>query len=335
MSDKWIPNYIKRDINYKPRDILTAQEYNAILNLLISQGDYNSSWLEYLQNDAIPEAIREIGEEEIEEVLTNAVREAIAELAASVVNKTSAQLNSPMLSILNIGQHNTGIAALRTLLVNKEFTATYAIATGLVGTTSAYPSLAQLNTLKNEGNDIVAYSTDGASMSAATAEAAATAAHEFLSTNSFDTNLFVYPNGNSDTAVRDAVCGIFKYAVNIANSGNIVPDGILSFSPASILGNLAVVTVDSTTTEATVKAFIDDAAQYNKYIILQIDTDSVNYDATLFESILDYILDNSGIALPSSIPEAMQVIHETIDNKLLALDGIYITESDGVKYLNW
>ena len=90
MSDKWIPNYIRRDINYKPRDILTAQEYNAILNLLISQGDYNSSWLEYLQNDAIPEAISEIGEEEIEEVLTQAVREAIDELAASVVNKQAA-----------------------------------------------------------------------------------------------------------------------------------------------------------------------------------------------------------------------------------------------------
>ena len=32
MSTKWIPNFIKRTMQYKPNDILTAQEYNAMYN---------------------------------------------------------------------------------------------------------------------------------------------------------------------------------------------------------------------------------------------------------------------------------------------------------------
>ena len=335
MADKWIPNYIKRNINYKPRDVLTAQEYNAVLNLLISQGDYNSSWLEYLQNDAIPEAIREIGEEEIEEVLTNAVREAIAALAASVVNKTSAQLNYPMVTLLNVGQNNVGIAGLRTLLLSKSLAATYAIATNLVGTTTAYPSIGQLNTLVSEGNDIVPYSTDGATITTSTAEAVATAAKEYMETHEFNSNVFVYPNGNSDSDVRNTVCGIFKYAVNIINDDVITPDGILPYSPASVLGNLAVIHVDSTVTEEDIEAAIDEAVQYNKYIILQINTDSADYDDTQLENILDYVLENTSIVFPETISDAMQTIHETIDNRLETVEDIYVTESDGVKYLNW
>ena len=335
MSDKWIPNYIRRDINYKPRDILTAQEYNAILNLLISQGDYNSSWLEYLQNDAIPEAISEIGEEEIEEVLTQAVREAIDELAASVVNKTSRQLNYPMFTLLNIGQNVSGIAALRTLLTAKYFKATYAIATNLVGTTSAYSTLGQLNTLKSEGNDIVAYSTDGATVTTSTVDTVVPAAFEYMDENDFDSDVFVYPNGNSDTDVRDTVCETFKYAVNMSSAGLIDPDGLTAHAPSSLVGNLRVVVCDTTTTLADLEEFVDDAIQYNEYLIMLINTDSVNYDAALLSDLLDYISGKSGIMYPNSIAAAMHEIHETIGNLLEELNGVYITTVNGDKYLNW
>lgn len=65
---KWIPNYIRRDINYKAHEILTAKEFNALLNLLITQGDYNSSWLEYLQNEGIPQAIADLSGDQIEKL---------------------------------------------------------------------------------------------------------------------------------------------------------------------------------------------------------------------------------------------------------------------------
>lgn len=335
MADKWIPNYIKKSIDYKPRDILSAQEYNALLNLIITQGDYNSSWLLYLQNEAIPEAIREIGEEEIAQVLTQAVQEAIAALASSVINKTSAQLNNPMVTILNTGMQLSGIVSLKTLIEAKNLYATYAVATNFVGLSSAYPSLAQLNTLKGLGNDIVAYSTDGSPVTTLTMDTVVPAAHTYMDTNGFNADVFVYPDGNSDVDVQNAVCGTFKYAVNTDDEGAIIPDGILETSPAGILGNLAVIKIDDTIDVDDIKDIIDDAVQYNKYIIFWVNTDSVNYSTEVLGTIIDYVQTKTNIIYPSSITDAMNMIHETIGNSLLKLDGISVTEVNGVKYLNW
>ncbi len=340
MATQWIPNYIKRTINYNPRDILSAQEYNAILNLLITQGDYNSSWLEYMQNDAIPEAVRDIGIEEIEEVLTEVVQQEIDALAASVVNKTSRQLNYPMFTLLNVGQLYSNVTAFTALIASKYFKATYAVATSYVNMrpdvgSAPYYTITQLNSLKETGNDIVAYSTDGAVVTAETVETVVPAAFEFLNNNEFDTNVFVFPSGNSDTAVRDAVCNTFKYAVNMSSAGLIDPEGLVAHAPASLLGNLKVVKCDSTTTLDDLKEFVDDAVQYNEYLILMVNTDSENYDATLLSNILDYTFSKSGIIYPNSISAAMNTIHETIGNALLDIQGVYLTRSGNDLYLNW
>ena len=322
MADTWIPNYIKRTIDYKPRDILTAQEYNAILNLIITQGDYNSAWLEYLQNDAIPDAIRDISIDVIEEAISDVVREEIAALSAEVINKTSAQLNNPMVTVLNTGLGYTGISHLDTLITSKNIKATYAIATNLIDTNPTYPTLVQLKALQNAGNDIVAYSTDGAPITASTVNTVVPAAYSYMNTNEFNKDVFVYPEGNSIDTVRNAVCNKFKYAVNIINNGVIIPDGILYTSPTSILGNLAVIHFDNTVSVNTVKAFIDDAVQYNKYLILQVDTDSSSYSSENLETIIDYILTNSNVVFPDSISDAMHEIHDTIENTLLSLENM-------------
>ena len=335
MATQWIPNYIKRNMQYNPKDVLTAQEYNAILNLLITQGDYNSSWLDYMQTEAIPDAIREIGIDEITEVLTEVVQEQIAALAAASVNKTSEQLNYPMVTILNTGLQMAGITALKTLLDAKELKATYCCATNLVGFSAAYPSLAQLTELDTAGNDIIAYSTDGATLTAATATAAVASAYEFMYNNGFDIDSFVYPNGNSSDDVCNIVHETFHYAVNITESGLIVPNGILADSPADVLGNLSVIQYDSTVTVADVKDAIDDAIQHNKYMILEVNADSANFDATGLGTILDYLKSKNGIVYPASITDAMLTIHNTIGNRLLLVNGISITETNGVKYINW
>ena len=335
MAEQYIPNYIRRTISYNPRDILSAQEYNAILNLIITQGDYNSSWLEYLQNDAIPDAIRDISVEQIEEALTVAVREELEALSASVQNKTSRQLNNPMVTILNIGQGIDGISALDTLLTAKALNATYAIATNLVGNNAAYPTLAQLITLNTLGNDIIAYSTDGATVTTGTVDTVTTAASNYMTENNFDANVFVYPNGNTDTDVCDAVHNKFNYAVNILETGNIIPNGYTRHAPASILGNLSVVKCNSSTTLAALKLHIDDIVQHNKYMILLVDTDSESYDSVLLDNLLDYMLTKSGIIYPESIVTAMNFVHDTIGNMLLEPSGIYVTVQNGEKYINW
>ena len=84
---------------------------------------------------------------------------------------------------------NTGISAFNTLIASKSLKATYAIGTNLVDSSAAYPTLANLNALKTAGNDIVAYSTDAATVTAGTAEANAAAAKAFITTNNFDSNV--------------------------------------------------------------------------------------------------------------------------------------------------
>lgn len=334
MSSKWTPSYIKRNINYRPKDVLTAQEYNAILNLLITQGDYNSSWIEYLQNDAIPEAIAEIGMEAIEAALTEAVREEIDSLAHEVTSKTSVQLNNPAVTILNTGLQAAPWASFATLLESKGLKATYVAATNLVGYT-AYPTLAQLQSMKLAGNDVLAYSTDGATLTTETVDSAASTARNYMELNDLNTEVFVYPNGNSVDAVANAVHNYFMYAVNIASHSVITPDGITAYSPVSVLGNIPVIKCDSTVDFDTLKEYIDNVVTSNKYMILQVDTDDSTYDAELLEDVLDYMLEASSIRYPASISDQMHTIHNTVGNLLNLVSGIAITEVSGEKYINW
>lgn len=335
MATKWIPNYIKRKIEYRPKDILTAQEYNAILNLLITQGDYNSSWLEYLQTEAIPEAIAEIGMEEIEQALTEAVREELDALAHEVNSKTSRQLNNPSVTILNTGIQITPWTDFAAILSDRDLKATYSIATNLIGYSSAYPTLAQLQNIQTLGNDIVAYSTDAAAVTELTADTVADAARRYMDTNGFNSEVFIYPSGNSDDTVTDIVHNYFMYAVNIINNALINPDGITAYSPASVLGDIAVIACNDTIDTADIKAYIDDVVITNKYMILHVDTDSEHYDEEQFTEVLDYMLTKSSIHYPASISEEMHRIHNTIGNLLQLVDGIAITEVDGEKYINW
>ena len=336
MSTQWIPNYIRRNIDYHPNEILTAQEYNAILNLLIAQGDYNSEWLDYLQTDAIPEAIADISAEEIAAAISTAVTQAINALAASVINKTSAQLNNPAVTILNVGAQYSGIAALKTLLDSKSLVATYAVPVNLVGQ-SAYPTLAQLTALKTAGSDIVAYGTDGTALTDSTAAAIANACKTFVETNGFNTNVFVYPSGNADPDVTEIVGNIFRFATNSALSGVDVvhPEYFYYTEGPAVFNNIPVLQWDNTVDIQDVKDYIDNIVDNNYYSIIQIDTDAASYNATDFEAVLDYIKTKESMQYPAKISDEMNIIAGTIANRLTILEGVYITEENGDLYLNW
>lgn len=335
MSTEWIPNYIHRTIDYRPNDILTAQEYNAILNLLITQGDYNSSWLDYLQNDAIPDAISEISAEAIAEAISVSVREEIDALASAVKNKTSLQLNSPAITILNIGQEYTGIAALKELLDIKNLFATYAVAVNLVGNNPAYPTIAQLTSLKNSGNTIVAYGTDGTALTSENADTIAETCKTFMNINGFDEDIFIYPSGSSDADVVSAVHNFFKYAANKYYEGVLLPENYPETIGYTSLCNLPIVEWDNTITFSDIKDVIDTLVENNHYMILQINTDAATYDSPSFSEVLDYILTKSFIEYPETISDEMNTIYRTIGNSLAVLRGIYVTTVNNKKVLSW
>lgn len=341
MSREWIPNYIRQNMQYKPKDILTAQDYNAILNLLITQGDYNSEWLEYLQTEGVPEMILDIGMEQIQLVLTAAVRAEIDSLAASVVNKTSRQLNEPNITILNIGQQISGIAELNTLIASKNLKATYAVATNLIGFSSTYPTLVQLNTLKEAGNNIVAYSTDGAAIPASLVVERATIAKEYMAANGFNSNIFVYPMGTitdhtttAGKAIIEDLLSVYDFAVNPNYSNIITPDGFMR-SDALKLGDVPVIPFSIDSDIDAIKDGIDDIVLNNKYMIIMVDTDA-QYNPEGLETILDYTLTKNTLVYPSSIDSVTREITDTIGNLLHDISGVYITKDTNNKtVLNW
>ena len=314
---------------------MSVASFVSMLLVALNYTDYNSSWLEYLQNDAIPEAIEDLSAEAIAEAISVAVQNEIAALTAAVTNKTCLYLNNPGITILDVGQQYSGISELATLISDKELTATYAIAVGLVGLNNAYPTLAQLTTLKNAGNDIVAYGTDGTALTTSDAATVADTCKRYMEVNGFNTNTFVYPEGNSDSDVTAIVNEYYKFGVNADEIGETLPSNYYLTTDIEYLHSIPVLEWDNTVDLDDVKEYIDSVVDNNNYLIIQVNTDSADWDSEAFEDVLDYIKTKSSMEFPANVQSEIVKMFGTIGNRLTILEGMYITEHDGEKYLNW
>lgn len=95
------PEYISELLNYSSGDIITADEFNLLLNKLIHQGDHNSEWLDYLDRVGIPAAVAEIAAGDISEYIAEAVSEEIAQLTADSNLKTTGYIDKKYLCVID------------------------------------------------------------------------------------------------------------------------------------------------------------------------------------------------------------------------------------------
>lgn len=333
MAD-WIPNYIRKNINYQAHEILTAKEFNALLNLLITQGDYNSAWLEYLQTEGIPDAIAQLSIDEIREALTQAVAEELAALAASVVNKTSAHLNTPVFSFVDLSMQ-TDMADFRTVLEAHNITGDFCVATNLIGQSAAYPSLLTLQAMEVAGHEIVSLGTDGASLDRLTASEVATVANnakQYMQTYFANADVFVYPGGTESTDVQTGVSQVYTYAVNIAQDAAAIDSENIRFNNLRL--QLPVVHITSTNNieTAAVKAIIDDVIANNKYCIITVDTSATAYSAEAIGAVIEYIQSHAGITY-ANLSHAVELCETTINNQLRELFQRMVQEA--AERVNW
>ena len=313
----WIPNYIRKNIDYKAHEILTAKEFNALLNLLITQGDYNSAWLDYLQTKGIPDAVAELSVEQIKEALTEAVAEELAALAGSVVNKTSAHLNTPVFSFLNLS-YQADMAEFRSLLEHYELQGDFCIATNLIGLSAAYPSLLTLQSMEVAGHEMVPVGTDGSSFDRLSTDEVVEVvqrAQQYIKQNLTDSNVFVYPGGTTVAEVQQGVSQVYEYAVNIASLESNVDSDALRFDNLRIRLPVVHITRTHNIETAAVKAIIDDALANNKYCIISVDTSSTTYDEDAVRAVIEYIKSHAGITY-APISAAMNLCETTINNLL-------------------
>lgn len=101
------PEYIDQLMNFSSGDIITADEYNTILNKLISQGDHNSEWLDYLDKIGIPAAIASISGEDIAEYISTQVSEQIEYLTEAAASRTTGFTDEKTVVIINTTPENT------------------------------------------------------------------------------------------------------------------------------------------------------------------------------------------------------------------------------------
>ena len=329
---KWIPNYIRRDINYKAHEILTAKEFNALLNLLITQGDYNSSWLEYLQNEGIPQAIADLSGDQIEKALTEAVAAELASLAASVVNKTAAHLNAPTFSFLNLSTQ-ADMSDFRTVMEEYGIRGNFCVATNLIGLSATYPSLLTLQAMRVAGHEILPVGTDGSSfdrLAVNEIEDIVANAKAYMQRNIADVDVFVYPGGTTSEDVQQGVSSAYTYAVNIASDDKVVDSDLIRFNNLRL--QIPVIYLSANSTLASAQVYIDAAIANNLFCIVAVDTSKTEYDENALREVLDYLKTQSGIRY-KTISTALSDCEETINNQLKDLyDQV---SAERVARVNW
>lgn len=329
---KWIPNYIRRDINYKAHEILTAKEFNALLNLLITQGDYNSSWLEYLQNEGIPQAIADLSEAQIEKALTEAVAAELASLAASVVNKTAAHLNAPTFSFLNLSTQ-ADMSDFRTVMEEYGICGNFCVATNLIGLSATYPSLLTVQAMRVAGHEILPVGTDGSSfdrLEVNEIEDIVANAKAYMQRNIADVDVFVYPGGSNSENVQQGVSSAYTYAVNIASDDKVVDSDLIRFNNLRL--QIPVIYLSANSTLDSAKVYIDATIANNLFCIVAVDTSKTEYDENVLREVLDYLKTQAGIRY-KTISTALSDCEETINNQLKDLYDQIAAER--VARVNW
>ena len=329
---KWIPNYIRRYINYKAHEILTAKEFNALLNLLITQGDYNSSWLEYLQNEGIPQAIADLSEAQIEKALTEAVAAELASLAASVVNKTAAHLNAPTFSFLNLSTQ-ADMSDFRTVMEEYGIRGNFCVATNLIGLSATYPSLLTVQSMRVAGHEILPVGTDGSSfdrLEVNEIEDIVANAKAYVQRNIADVDVVVYPGGSNSEEVQQGVSSAYTYAINIASHDKVVHSDLIRFNNLRL--QIPLIYLSANIPLAISKVYIDTAIANNLFCIVAVDTSKTEYDENVLREVLDYLKTQAGISY-KTISTALSDCEETINNQLKDLYDQIAAER--VARVNW
>jgi len=322
----WIPKFIHRVFDYKSHQTLSAKEMNAILNLIVAQGDYNSEWLQYLTEEGIPEAIAEMSEEQIEKALTQAVARELEALAASVVNKTSAYLNKPLFTFLDTSIQ-VDMLQFRTLLESKNTIGTLTANIAFTGASSAYPTVQQLQVAQLAGFDVLTCGNTAAALTAANALEVATLSKQWATEKELTAGqkVFVYPDGNTVDAVETEVSKVFSYMINTAVTQNYIDSD--NFLPKNIC--VIPITDSHTINDSDVQALIAETLAHNYWCIFKVDTSAQNYSPVTFGDCVDYVLAQSGVEVVT-VTQAIDQIENTINNLIDELFDMITNTETGV-----
>jgi hypothetical protein len=320
-ENTWSPKYIKRELNYRAQDVLSAAEYNAILNLLIAQGDHNSAWLEWLAAEGLKQYFDSLSDTTLSDSVVEKAQELLNALAATSVNKTSAYLNHPLITIVDEGHTTSGTMEFVNALE----------AYGLFGCVSCYgdkvttgadnTSIAKLRDLAQRGHTVVYHGYKETPLTEENVSSVVDAGIEhLLSVYDGYTPHFTYVYNTEDNVlnetVREYITTHFLTAVGTEQG--------INDSDAYDAYWLKVIDLSSATNEEVFEA-IEFAILHNQWCIIKVCTDPETYDEAAFSFMLDTVKEatQSSDLLVKNIVNAYADVRATINNRIDALLSMF------------
>lgn len=309
----WIPNFIRKVFDFKSNKKISAKELNAILNLLVTQGDYNSEWLEYLHKHGIPDAIAGISQGTLTEVLTEAVRQEIEYLTASVSNKASRKLDNPLFTFVDLSMQVSSVNTFIPLLESQDVVGCVTAYPELVGNSTAYPTEHQLLGLKAAGHHVIC-GTSSNILYPSSATNTARNARDWLVNNelSVENNVFVYPaSTNPSLAVRTEVDKFFSGALNTHNVQSDVDSDTVDYA------NIPVVQITTTNNldNQEVQAAIENTVLKNNWCVFVVDSSSDAFDSDKLVQLVAYVKTLTGSKIVTA-DTAVEAVKNTINRRL-------------------
>ncbi len=312
---QWIPKFIQKNLAYKSQETVTAADYNAILNLLITQGDYNSEWLEWLTHEGFAEFFKDLNGEDIKQMVVAAASEQLASLAAASANKTSAHLNQPTFTFFDESATTSTLELFKPVLDDYGVVGTVSCYSSLVGAGTPHMAVSDLQALQAYGYAVVNHGTTKEDLTEDTAESVLAQSSAFMRNNNLFSGGSVFAYNNTAEPVYGTIATTVLKCYTHAIGSAIGVNDTDQYAPAW----LRVIPI--TASEEDIREAITETQKHNYWCIFKLDSSVADFDvniAGVLRSVIETILvdDNSRIV---TVPVAADWSASTINNVIKEL----------------
>lgn len=322
---EWIPKYIKKNLAYRAQEIVTAADYNAMLNLLITQGDYNSEWLQWLTNEGFAEFFKDLNGEDIKQMVVQAAGEQLATLAAASANKTSAYLNNPTFTFLDESATTSVREVFKPILDEYSILGTASCYTSLVGAGNPHLDLTDLQALQVDGYAVINHGTTKNDVTEENVVSVLEESRHYMLSNGISTgyNIFAYNNMEEPSSIiQTEVAKLFTCAV-----GNTLG---VNDTDAYDTDWLLVVPIGAG--EDVIREAVAETIRSNRWCIFTCDSSESDFTAVcepLLRLAIEEALEDAN-TLITTVPVAANLAAHTLNNKIKNLQSQVDTLSQEV-----
>ena len=325
----WVPKFIQKNLAYKPQEVVTAADYNALFNLLITQGDYNSEWLAWLTNEGFAEFFKDLNGEDIKQMVVQAASEQLASLASASANKTSAHLNNPTFTFFDESATKSTLELLKPILDEYGIVGTASCYSSLVGAGNPYMDVIDLQALQAYGYAVVNHGTTKENLTADTVEAVISESAAFMSRNGLVTSDNVFAYNNIEEPENDTVFTVVskRYTHGIGNTVGV--NDTDSYNPAWLC------VIPLTADEQVIRDAIEMTLQHNCWCVFKVDSSVADFAENIvpvLKGVIETILMDSNARIVTA-PVAASWSANTINNTIKRLQKGYDTLSAEVTEL--